>query len=411
LIAYSILLVFGLCAIFMLAKGPERSLVVGTIAVRIVIGLAAALVMIPAEGTYVISEAFRSDDLKYFQFGVAFLREDTLFVSPDALGINVNPGFAYLVGALFLLFGKVWFIPNGISFLAGTLLPVLVVRFARTLGAPERESICAGWLLALLPTAAFFSVVGYKDLLTLCMITGLFIGLVRMARSDSWRRTLPLIAFCSFCLLGLRVGAIPLILLSYGAVAIRLENLRHSLILIGLLVAAGVPLSDWLESSQYLDRWTLHEITSASNTGEGMASKILAGGPATWPLRSVLFLLLPYPNLTGIADAWDLYTWLNLGWYVLLFVSVPGVVRILQEAKQTGNRFLLLPLAWIAALLLSLMIRGIPNSRYVLMAIPAMVVLASYALTSAKSRGVAIGLIGAAPVLLAGGYLILRYLV
>ena len=101
---------------------------------------------------------------------------------------------------------------------------------------------------------------------------------------------------------------------------------------------------------------------------------------------------------------------MNLGWYVLLCLALPGVVRLLREARDTNNRFMLLPLAWTAAIVLSLMVRGIPNSRYVLMVYPAVVIMAAYTVTSRRAMVTAIALIGIAPVFMFGGYALLRSL-
>jgi len=407
---YASLILLGLGGILLFARAGERRLVVGAVVVRITMAMLVWPFLVAKEGTFVTTDVFLSDDFKYFQAGCQFLSEGTVFVTMESLGIDVNPGFPYLVGGLFLVFGKVWFIPNGISFLAGALLPLLIVRLALSLGLEQRRAQAAGWLMVLLPTAAFFSVVGYKDMLILCVATALFWWLVSVTRESF--RVMHLVGVAAMCaaLAFLRVGALPLVVFSYAAIAIRVQTIRKSVLPVALLLVGVVPFFAWLESSQFLDRFTLEEITSTARSGEGMASTILSGGLSTWPLRAALFLILPYPSLTGIEDAWQLYTWLNLGWYVLLCLALPGVVRLLREARDTNNRFMLLPLAWTAAIVLSLMVRGIPNSRYVLMVYPAVVIMAAYTVTSRRAMVTAIALIGIAPVFMFGGYALLRSL-
>jgi hypothetical protein len=408
MILYAILILLGLCGIFLLARGAERRLVVGAVVVRVAMGMLVWPFLVAKEGTFVTTNVFLSDDFKYFQAGCQFLSEGTLFVTMESLGIEVNPGFPYLVGALFLFFGKVWFIPNGISFLAGALLPVLVSRLALSLGLEKKKAHAAGWLMVLLPSAAFFSVVGYKDMLILCVVTSLFWWLVSVTRESFRIMHMVGVAIMCAALAFLRVGALPLVVFSYAAIAIRVQTIRRSIIPVALLLVGVVPFFAWLESTQFLDRFTLEEITSTARSGEGMASTILTGGLSTWPLRAALFLILPYPSLTGIEDAWQLYTWLNLGWYVLLCLALPGVLLLVRDARDSNNRFLLLPLAWSAAIVLSLMVRGIPNSRYVLMVYPAVAIMAAYTVTSRRAMVTALALIGIAPILMFGGYALLR---
>ena len=118
--------------------------------------------------------------------------------------------------------------------------------------------------------------------------------------------------------------------------------------------------------------------------------------------------MLPYPSLSGIADAWQLYTWLNVGWYALLCASLPGIGLLLKHYRESGNRMLLFPLVWTGVVVLSLMVRGMPNARYVLMITPAMAILASYSLSSRRAMLTAFMIMGAAPVAMVSGYQLLR---
>jgi hypothetical protein len=411
MIQYAAFLIFALGCIVWLTRRSERPLVVGTILIHGAVGLLTWAYLVPVDGTFVITQDFSSDDLKYFHTGKQILDNGTIFVGMHELGINVNPGFAYIVGFFFLIFGDVWFIPNGISFLAGALLPVLVVRLAGHLGMANREAYIAGWLMALLPTTSFFSAVGYKDALTLCAVVAMFLSLASLSASSRTKSAFLYLLASASTLAFLRIGMLPLVVLSHALCVNRFRIHLRGLLLVGLLALALAPLLVWYQSTQTYDQFIIQEVITTSNTGKGMGSSILSGGLAFWILRGPLFLLTPYPSLSGIEDAWQLYTWLNLGWYILLCLAVPGLFRIRKLVRESGNRLLYVPIAWAALVLIPLMIRGLPNARYILSIAPAVAIIASFSLTSRRALLGSLALIGAAPLLAVVGYSALRLFV
>ena len=406
--AYLILVAACAGLISLMARSHEQHLVVWALVMRLAMIALAWSFFVPAGGTYVISTAFQTDDLKYYETGLAILDAGTLFFDPTALGIEVNPGFQYLVGALFLLFGDVWLIPNGISFLAGLALPVAVTRLAEASGHSRANSIAAGRFALLLPNLAFFSIVGYKDQLTLLVTTTLLLRLVLHKSTHRRVQNIASIVVLGMALGVLRIGILPLVVLTYGALVLRVRSWREVLAPLLLLLVSVLPFLAWLESSNYLDRFVVAEIAAKSGSESGLALRVLSGGPETWPLRALIFLVLPYPSLSGIADAWQLYTWLNVGWYALLCASLPGIGLLLKHYRESANRMVLLPLAWTGVVVLSLMVRGMPNARYVLMITPAMAILASYSLSSRRAMLTAFIIMGAAPIAMVSGYMLLQ---
>jgi len=408
LTAYLLLIAACAALVGLMARSHEQHLVVWALVVRLAMIALAWSFFVPEGGTYVISTAFQTDDLKYYETGLAILDAGTLLFDPTALGIEVNPGFQYLVGALFLLFGDVWLIPNGISLLAGLALPVVITRLAEASGHSRANAIAAGRIALLLPNLAFFSIVGYKDQLTLLVTATLLLRLVLHKSTHRRLQNIASIVVLGLALGVLRIGILPLVVLTYGALVLRVRSWREVLAPLLLLLVSVLPFVAWLESTNYLDRFVVAEIAAKSGSESGLALRVLSGGLETWPLRALIFLVLPYPSLSGIADAWQLYTWLNVGWYALLCASLPGIGLLLKHYRESGNRMLLFPLVWTGVVVLSLMVRGMPNARYVLMITPAMAILASYSLSSRRAMLTAFMIMGAAPVAMVSGYQLLR---
>lgn len=404
----SVLLIVAIVALltWWAARGKERDIVLAAIVVRLVMVVLAWFFFVPHDGTWVMSASDAADDLKYFQGGLIALHHGSLLIDPALLGAGRNPGFVYLVGALFLLFGKVWFLPNAVSFAAGLMLPIVIVRLAEAIGLDRRHSLASGWIAALLPTIAFFSVTGYKDQLTILLLTLLLLYLARSANERVTLARLGMVLLATTLMAVFRVGLLPLVAGSFCLLALGGRGWKASAVPLLLLAASIWPFMMWLDSTEQLDRFTLAEITAGSM--EGMAARVLAGGIETWPLRATLFLILPYPSLTGLDDGWQLYHWLNLAWYFLLCMGVVGIGPLWRAWRESGNRMLLLPVVWTAAVVLSLMIRGMPNMRYILTIVPAVAIMGSYAVVDGRLMKNSLALMGAGTAIAVPAYFILR---
>ncbi|MAF64108.1 MAG: hypothetical protein CMJ84_00425 [Planctomycetes bacterium] len=388
------------------ARGSERDLVLAALAVRLVMVGLAWLFFVPRDGTWVMSASDTADDLKYFEGGLTALRHGTLWIDPALLGAGRNPGFVYVVGALFLLFGKIWFLPNAVSFVSGLALPVAVVRLAEAVGLDRRRALAAGWIIVFLPTIAFFSVTGYKDQLTILLLTLLLTSGAHAVGGRLTVARLGAVLVLTALMAVFRVGLLPLIAGTFCLLALGGRGWKASAVALSLLAASIWPFTLWLESTEQLDRFTVIQITEGSVAG--MASQVLSGGIATWPLRATLFLILPYPSLTGLDDAWQLYHWLNLGWYFLLCMGAVGVAALWRSWRETTDRMLLLPIVWTAAVVLSLMVRGMPNTRYILTVVPAVALMGSYAVVDGRLMRTALMLLGAGCATAVPAYFVLR---
>ena len=408
MIAFTAFFVVALGSIWFWARGAERRIVAFGLLLRLALLPIVIQLSIPVSGTRSITPSAESDDVSYYRTAASIYDAQSFDGAADEFAILVNPGFFYLLGAFFLVFGKLWFIPHALNLLAGIALPVAVVRLARVLGVDRAGAERAGWITAVLPTLAFFSLTGYKDMFTIFVATMSIYSIARLYRSGWSSGGALQVLFWTGCTMVFRLGLVPLVGAAFGLVAMRRLRARGVLLLILVAGVSFPPAFSWWQAAALTDYFSLMEILSQSGTESGMAAQVLQGGVATWPLRALVFLLLPYPSLTELGSAWDLYTWLNLSWYLALAMAIPGACLLWSRARERGSELGLLPLAFVAVVLFSLMIRGMPNMRYILSIAPLVAIMASTALgrRDTAMAGITLIVVGASAAI--PGYFLLR---
>ncbi len=314
-----------------------------------------------------------------------------------------DPGYAYLVGAVYSLAGRVPVAPLLLNALFGA--GAAVVAFFLALRVYDRRrAVIAGYLAAFLPTLLVWSGMMYKD-----VVVSFFVVACASAAVALSRRASPGPA----CALG--ASLIPLFtirpdtgvtVLACAALLVGLTGRRRGSKVAALAVAGGVLIVSLavLQGAGLSGKLGVlsmfpNPVASVTLAREGWADEVGAGAtgltrhlygknlllaPHLLVPAMALPFILPLPGTTG--GMMSIGTFLMPGqvlWLLLLPALLSGTIAALRE--RAAERMFLAGL--VLAMVLGVALAGyFSNPRYLVQGIPLMLVLAAAGIVSLRRR-------------------------
>ncbi len=283
---------------------------------------------------------FYLDDQGYLNLGRALAHAWAHGHFPDPTGVDYVKssaiGYPLLVAFVVFLVGKHVLAVALLNVLLGAASVYLLGRIAEAWWGHE-AGVRAAWLLALLPTAVWWSATALKDNFAMLLVLSALDGVARQRRAPSGVRVVvPLIVLTTVRVtdaiaVAVGIGAARLVVVLRTRSRsrrsfVRSAGMTGAVLLVALLIAsAGHPFS-------LIHGW-LHGLTTV-RTSYGV------GGAAAVPGNVARSFIAPYPWVfTHVTFGWNLPLYPGSWWLIMLY---PTALRGLWLLRERRDLFMLL---------------------------------------------------------------------